>query len=317
MLRTGGAEVGKIAQVQTQDSDEEGGIPDLAGRDADGTKRMLIEAKFWAGLTKRQPVKYLEHLLKQDQPSVLLFVAPAKRFESLWNELCRLVKAESLKLVSGRTEETTLRSTVVDSKCHLMLISWATLLDRMASRASTAGESQTECEIQQLGGLAEQMDADAFLPLRPEELGPEFPRRLTNLRKLVDDVIECLEQKKLAERSGRLSNIQTGYGRYLILSRSSAGTWFGLDYNKWAKIRDTPLWLYLYDGNDGWEGVKPLSEIRNNLKPLGLMTPPELFEEDNKLVIPIYLPVGVEEDAVRDTVVARIEKIASLINPTN
>ena len=144
MLRTGGAEVGKIAQVQTQDSDEEGGIPDLVGRDADGTKRMLIEAKFWAGLTKRQPVKYLEHLLKQDQPSVLLFVAPAKRFESLWNELCRLVKAESLKLVSGRTEETNLRSTVVDSKCHLMLISWATLLDRMASRASTAGESQTE-----------------------------------------------------------------------------------------------------------------------------------------------------------------------------
>ena len=161
------------------------------------------------------------------------------------------------------------------------------------------------------------MDADAFLPLRPEELGPEFPRRLTNLRKLVDDVIECLEQKKLAERSGRLSNIQTGYGRYLILSRSSAGTWFGLDYNKWAKIRDTPLWLYLYDGNDGWEGVKPLSEIRNNLKPLGLMTPPELFEEDNKLVIPIYLPVGVEEDAVRDAVVARLKEVAELINPTD
>ncbi len=57
VLQTGGAEVGKIAQVRTQDSDEEGGIPDLSGRDADGRKRMLIEAKFWAGLTERQPVR--------------------------------------------------------------------------------------------------------------------------------------------------------------------------------------------------------------------------------------------------------------------
>ena len=317
VLKTGGAEVGEIAQVQTQASDEEGSRPDLVGRDAGGRKRMLIEAKFWAGLTERQPVKYLEHLLKQDQPSVLLFVAPAKRFEPLWNELCRLVKAADIKLVSGRTEETNLRSAVVDGKCRLMLTSWATLLDRMASRASTAGESHTECDIQQLRGLADQMDDGAFLPLRREELGPEFPRRLANLRKLVDDVIECLEQKELAERSGNLSNMQTEYGRHLLLSRSGAGTWFGLDYDKWAKIWDTPLWLFLKDGNSGWEGVKPLSEIRDNLKPLGLMSPPELFEEDNMLVIPIYLPVSVEEDAVRDAVVERIEEIERMINPAD
>ena len=317
VLQTGGSEVGKIAQVRTQDSDEEGGRPDLAGRDADGTKRMLIEAKFWAGLTERQPVKYLKHLLKQDQPSVLLFVAPAKRFEPLWNELCRLVKAADLELVPGQTEEANLRSAVVDGKCRLMLTSWATLLDRMASRASTAGESPTESDIQQLRGLADQMDDDAFLPLRPEELGPEFPRRLANFRKLVDDVIDCLEQEGLAERSGNLSNMQTEYGRHLLLSRSGAGTWFGLDYDKWSKVRDTPLWLYLHDGNGGWEGVKPLSEIRDNLKPLGLMSPPELFEEDNKLVIPIYLPVSVEENTVRDAVVERIKEIENLVNPAD
>ena len=47
------------------------------------------------------------------------------------------------------------------------------------------------------------------------------------------------------------------------------------------------------------------------------MSPPELFEEDNKLMIPIYLPVGVEEDAVRDAVIERIEEIESLINPAD
>ena len=311
MLRTGGAEIGKIAQIQTQDSDEEGSRPDLAGRDADGTKRMLIEAKFWAGLTERQPVKYLEHLLKQDQPSVLLFVAPAKRFEVLWNELCRLVKVANLKLVPKRTEEANLRSAVVNGKCRLMLTNWATLLDRMASRASTAGESHTECDIQQLRGLAEQMDEDAFLPLRPEELGPEFPRRLINLEKLVDDVIERLGQKELAADTSK-SQSHTTYGRYLKLS--GAGAWFGLDRNKWIKVRDTPLWLYF---NKEWEGLTSFGKIRDNLRPLGLKTPPELFEADNELVVPIYLPVNVEEDAVRDAVVERIEEIGNLINPAD
>ena len=54
VLQTGDAEVGEIAQVQTQANDEEGSRPDLAGRNADGTERVLIEAKFWAGLTERR-----------------------------------------------------------------------------------------------------------------------------------------------------------------------------------------------------------------------------------------------------------------------
>ena len=310
MLQTGGSEVGKIAQVQTQASDEEGSRPDLAGRDADGRKRMLIEAKFWAGLTERQPVKYLQHLLKQDQPSVLLFVAPAKRFEPLWNELCRLVKAADLKLVHGQTEEANLRSAVVDGKCRLMLTSWATLLDRMDSRASTAGESHTKCDIQQLQGLAQQMDVDAFLPLRPEELGPEFPRRLRNIEKLVDDVIERLEQKELAPKvKGGASRSNTAYGKRLQLS--GAGAWFGIDHWQWAEVRDTPLWLHF---NAAWHSAQPFSEIRERLQSLAS----ELFEYgDDVLVIPIYPPAGVEYDAVLNAVVARLKEVAELINPAD
>ena len=73
----------------------------------------------------------------------------------------------------------------------------------MESRASTAGESHTECNIQQLRGLAQQVNEDAFLPLRPEELGPEFPRRLKSLYRLVNDVIECLKGRSLL--AGKIS----------------------------------------------------------------------------------------------------------------
>ena len=197
-----------------------------------------------------------------------------------------------------------------------MLTSWATLLDSMVSRANTAGESHTECDIQQLLGLAEQMDKEAFLPLRPDELGPEFPRRLINLENLVADVIERLEQKELAVDKSKISQSHTTYktGRYLKFS--GAGAWFGIDHYKWAEVQDTPLWLYFRDDYYS-EGVKPFSEIRDNLRPLGLKTPLELFDKfaDNELVIPIYLPVGVEYDAVLDAVVTRLKEVAERINP--
>lgn len=307
VLQTGGAEVGKIASVKTQASGEGGTRPDLAGFDQHNKERVLIEAKFWAGLTDKQPVAYLKRL-RQNQASALLFVAPAKRFESLWNELHRRVKEAKIELVLGH-EETNLRSATVGGERRLMLISWATLLDRMVSRASTAGESHTEYDIQQLRGLAEQMDEDAFLPLRPEELGPEFPRRLKSLWRLVDDVIECLEQRDLAEKKSQINN-RGEYGRSLKLSRTGAEAWFGLDCNRWG-AQNTPLWLYLYSCE------KPLSKIRDNLGQPSLQDPPEFIEGDNALVIPIYLPVGVEYDVVRNAVVERIGEIGMQINPAD
>lgn len=78
-----------------------------------------------------------------------------------------------------------------------------------------------------------------------------------------------------------------------------------------------PLWLYFRDDYYS-KGVKPFSEIRENLNPLALKTPPELFElADNELVIPIYPPVGVEYDTVLNAVVARLKEVAELINPAD
>ena len=74
MIAPGGADVGEIAQVRTQATGKEGERPDLAGFDRDGRERVLIEAKFWAGLTGNQPVAYLQRL-PANTPSALLFVA--------------------------------------------------------------------------------------------------------------------------------------------------------------------------------------------------------------------------------------------------
>ena len=75
VLRISGAEVGRIAEVETQVTIEDDARPDLAAYNEDGSRCVLIEAKFWAGLTKNQPLTYLRHLLRVPKTSALLFVA--------------------------------------------------------------------------------------------------------------------------------------------------------------------------------------------------------------------------------------------------
>ena len=60
----------------TQAAADDRAIPDLAGIDASGRSPLLVEAKFWAGLTDQQPVAYLARL-PEDETALLLFIVPS------------------------------------------------------------------------------------------------------------------------------------------------------------------------------------------------------------------------------------------------
>lgn len=65
-----------IARVETQVTYDDGSRPDMLGYDRDGTKRLVVEAKFWAAIQPSQPKGYIDHL-DAPGPGVLLFIAPA------------------------------------------------------------------------------------------------------------------------------------------------------------------------------------------------------------------------------------------------
>lgn len=188
MLRDGGTEVGSIARVSSQ-VDLERKIPDLEAFDEQGRRRVLIEGNFWAGLTKNQPVEYLKLLEhdppNEDLPTALLFVAPSSRSESLWPELRQRVLEAKIEM-EEETKTTELQSAATGGGRRLMLTSWKALLGRMEAHAH---DDETKDDIRQLRGLTERMDAEAFPPLHPDELSPEFARRLRGLNRLVDDAI--------------------------------------------------------------------------------------------------------------------------------
>ena len=82
----GGITIDDINRVQTQDVGETLERPDIAFRNTQGEKHLLIEAKFGAVLTENQPLGYLRRRPCQEQV-VLLFVSPDCRVDSLWQEL--------------------------------------------------------------------------------------------------------------------------------------------------------------------------------------------------------------------------------------
>lgn len=311
VLRTSGAEVGKIADVETQVTIEDDARPDLAAYNKDGSRCVLIEAKFWAGLTKNQPLTYLRHLLREPKTSALLFVAPHARQESVWAELKqRIAKSDfGISFKVERNHEA-LVSDPAGGESWMILASWTSLLDSMATKVSDAGDLQTKADIEQLRGLAGQEDTTAFMPLRAEELGPDIPRRLIGIKSLVNHATERLVASGIADQKGlKWSITSKRYVYYLRLA--GAGVAFGIEYDRWAKLRDTPLWLTFYE----WENFRPLNEIWRNLESFRRCDPPELFKVGGEPVMPIELPLGVEHDAVLDAVVKRIESIAYEIDP--
>jgi len=309
LLKISGTDIGTISRVKTEAKYEELGTPDLACFDQHGVERVLIEAKFWAGLTKHQPVTYLKRLPK-DKTAALLFVAPLARFETLWDELCRQVVKSSVYFGPDEKKDENLWIAEVGGKHRLMLTSWKALLENMADRASRQRDSCVVADIGQLLGLTQRMDEDAFLPLRSEEFGPEFPRRVLGLQRLTRDVINHLRGKEWVDMSGLLEGALGSH--YMRLA--GAGAHITVYFELWARARDTPLWLIF----DPWGGDTTLrvstEEVRRRLAPLRQEVPPGIIDEGRRLLVPINLPLGVEYDSVLNAVVERLEYIARLID---
>ncbi len=87
LVRKGCADFVQVERFLCQHQDENGARPDLVGRDGDGPVRLVIEAKFFAGLAEQQPNGYIA-LLPEKGPSVLLFLVLQQKLDTLWQVIC-------------------------------------------------------------------------------------------------------------------------------------------------------------------------------------------------------------------------------------
>lgn len=219
-------------RFQTEVSFLDGARPDVLQKGVDGKDRLMIEAKFHAWLTPKQPVRYLRWL-PEDGVSALAFLAPSGRVEELWPELLhRLHKKDIPHSDAGP------RCVVIDGTGkHLLITDWTTLLSGMESRLHDFESGLAE--LRQLSGLAR--FAEANDPKSPHA-GEELVKQVAAIGR---------NSGWISEKGLRPTPKPYGYGRYVRLGRRARiGVWVGFNADLYEQFRVTELWVQLVKWSD-------------------------------------------------------------------
>lgn len=311
LLGQAGMPIVDALTYQNQVASNDKAQPDMVGLDDLGEQRLVIEAKFWAGLTEHQPITYLKRLPKDG--GVLLFIAPAARQELLWGELLRRCSDAGIAGVTHACGDQAVRRFTMHDGTHLAQASWRALLDYMMERALAAGDKRAYGDLVQLQGLCDTMDSTAFLPLTSEELtDTEHYKRVLQFGDIVDDLSHALVNQGVAGwffGTTRLTSVSTKgvYGRYLMFH--GHGVYLSCDIAKWTTLAPTPLWLTI---GQGFPTLGCPQEVHSALAPLATLTPPRVLPyEKGFLTLPLYVSPGHTKDEVVREVLVQLADIGS------
>lgn len=309
----------ELRTFESQAASPNGPRPDLAARTDDGQVRVLIEAKFWAGLTEYQPVQYLRHGftasagdLSPGEPSpslpagprLLLFVAPAQRMATLQTELAQRVREKQLQVDEVTTTGSVFRMQVLGAT--LALCSWRDLLDAFESSCVEGHDQTAAQDLAQLQALCEYMDETAFLPLRAEDLNPQIGRRVLQFGSLVDDLVTELTKTDRGDRKGLRPGGSNGYyGRYMRFDGWGLIVMF--EASLWQSTGESPLWV-------GYKEIQGDSWLRSETafhrcRLAGL----PVHDWAGFCTLPLRLNTGVERDEVLRSLDAQVKAYADLL----
>jgi hypothetical protein len=291
-----------VGQVGRQDT----GIPDIVATDIDGSERLIIEGKFAAGLTEKQPGGYLERL-PSDRSGMLIVVAPSFRLSTLWVELLRSTPGLKSPIPApSSVDSTDFHHLALNPNLTLALISWRRLVSHIIDALRAADERVLAADAEQLLSLTEAMDSTAFAPLRPGDLDQRTGHQINQLDGLIDVTRKELSEdpNSLVTRAGRNpSTGRTWYGWYLRSRRTNVQMWFGFLPRAWARYGLSPLWL---QSTSQWPRERWLQALG------GLHEPGQagLFDETDKgFHVPIHIPAYAGRDAVVANLKDQVEGI--------
>jgi hypothetical protein len=309
-LKHTGTDLPQELVYRTQATGEDGAIPDVEGVDVQGRAVLVVEAKFWAGLTHNQPVTYLNNL-PSDADSLLVFVVPAQRIIALWDEVTKRSREAEIPVGEMESRGAEFRWARLDQRRSLVMLSWRSVLDALSESLRSGVDTASLSDIEQLRGLCDRMDNKAFLPLQSEELAPERGRRVGQFCNLVDEVVQQLETEGLANTKGLRSASTIGrYGRYFQFR--GQGLYLYFTAWGWSSDRPTPLWLKLW-GADWTHKWSDGLALREHLASLEATDPPKIVYRDSYLGAPLNLPLGVEKEEVIADLVRQIREVLLLL----
>lgn len=217
--------------------------PDMAGIDSVGRERVLCEMKFYAGLTHKQPINYLDRL-KEKQGQGLIIICPKARITSLWMKLKELCAVREVQAVHEHCVR-------VDGLA-LSIITWAEVLNHLHKVASTSAIEYLS-DIHQLEGYCAQMDSDAFIPFESTELTAENAKRFEHFYEVIDETAKLIvaDGSVTASHKGKASAYRAGYERKLIVDDFIVSLLYDRNLRKSDISAETPFWVSI--SNKDWQ----------------------------------------------------------------
>ena len=126
-----------------------GGRSDMRIYDGNGNLRVLVENKFWAGLTDAQPMGYLGKL-PNDVDCGLLFIVPRERVNMIWNHLQEKCQAKGLDLGQDLLGHDRVKWVPAGAPRTMLVTDWQTLLGTL--ERAVDGE-EVQCDVRQFRQL--------------------------------------------------------------------------------------------------------------------------------------------------------------------
>ncbi|ABO55095.1 hypothetical protein LA345_13135 [Burkholderia vietnamiensis] len=278
---------------------------DVAGLDNMGQTHLLVEGKFWAALTDNQPGSYLDGLSDSTTSGMLIFVAPAIRFETLWPELLRRAQASGHEIAGSAQGMSDLRFARLASGNTLALTSWTALLNRLEAAGSRAGDADFVSDVRQLAALCERMDSTSFLPLKASELTSAIGRRHIQLRLLLGELQKTLFTEEVATRNP--GTVKSSEWWPLLLNEKRAYLRFWVQ--GWAAHRETPCWLAFPKVGD----LLLDEPQRSKLGRLAHEEPSRLVDDTDYWMVPLYPLLAAERHDVLTDLLGQVRKVAALL----
>lgn len=276
--------------------------PDVTIYDAAGKPRVFLEAAFWEGVPAEQPAEYLLQL-PDDLPSGLVYIAPRKRIQFLWEILHERCAGNPEFEVKDHTSPQEAVWARVGPRV-LLVASWAYVLETLQRVAENPAVEQ---DIVQLRGLAKRMETAAFLPLEEDEAADAaLGRRLLGYRDLVHKIARRLEKEGLATNVKYRQpsfRMQRDEGCAMRL-HGEFELRFGIELGAWRDSGITPLWCVL-TGSEAFSTLGHWLRIKQRFD--------GVRSYGDWLFIPVRLKTGVDEAAVIDDAVDRMRGIADVL----
>jgi hypothetical protein len=259
---------------------------DISGFDDDGKEVIIFEAKFWATLTKNQPVAYLNRL---SDNSVLIFICPKLREISLFEQVDFILKNNNIEY------ETVGNVFHLERNNYIIIIDWNSLLG--LTKYAMLQNNENISDIEQIIGFCEIIDNTTFLPIQDIELSPSIAKRINSFTNLIDKIIDNLKiHITISFDNLRATPQKYGYTRYFIYDNFGIALDLNLKY--WENSFDTPFWLTVQNRlENGWQQTE---ELKKDLIIIASRNRIKYFLINKVLVFPIIPKINqVEEDVIK------------------